>query len=542
MTAGNMLLSPGVTHQQERKILVLDALTKLADQFARDPDLQHLVDSIVLTVAGQFAVTSAMLITRSNNLDIRGSIRSSTGKFRGLSVSADFLHTGPDISECTSDPGPCHLDDPRLNGSECAVLHEWHEMGARIFVPLVINGSTAGVMLLGSRVGNLQFSEDDLELLQHFIATITPLLANSLLYADVAALSARHLQILDSVRQAIYVFDSGGSLLMANRAADELTYVITGGAAATLPAGTVIESAFPEEVFPGWAEQLRNVRFQQNNRLPSTLIAKGKDGERVFSVGICPRVGLSSLEDGMILTLDDKTELTNNERRMFELEKFADQGVMASSISHELNNHLGMILGGVDLALMAQEKGNHARVSTTLAKLRESVTRMERFTAGLMDYGRINTQKQATLINDVVSDVISFAAAQKRFRFVKLNTDLASDLPQLQMDRDQIAQVIINILNNAADAITETGRRDGIIIVSTGLNDGEMTLSVSDNGRGMTPEVKEKLFKAHLTTKPKGHGYGLTTCAKILEHHGAKISIESQVGFGTTFSFRFPVS
>ncbi len=177
-----------------------------------------------------------------------------------------------------------------------------------------------------------------------------------------------------------------------------------------------------------------------------------------------------------------------------------------------------------------------------LAKLKESITRMERFTAGLMDYTRVNTQKQDTDINAVLADVVSFASAQKRFSSVTLLTNLALQLPSILIDKDQMAQVIINILNNAADAIKETGRRDGVVIVSTLLINEELVLSVSDNGKGMPLEVKNRLFKTHLTTKPKGHGYGLTTCAKILEHHGARIQIESEVGFGTTFRFLFPIS
>jgi nitrogen-specific signal transduction histidine kinase len=527
---------------QERKILALEAMSKLADQFARDPQLQSLIDSVVLTVAGQFGVTSAMIVTRSDNLHTKGVIHSATGQFRGLNPSTDYLLPASQLADPLATHKALRLDDLRVRGEDDLTLLEWRECGVQVFVPLVINGSAIGILLIGPRVGGMQFSEDDFDLLQHLMAVITPLLANSLLYADMTALSERHRQILDSVRQAILVFDCDGVLRMANRTARDLMHSMIGGDGSELRIGITIESVFPSQTFPGWAERLKCPRFEQISRFPITMTAKGQDGERVFGVSLTSRIGLSSSTDGCIMTLDDKTEQTNNERRMFDLEKFAEQGVMASSISHELNNHLGLILGGVDLALVALEKGNQLKVTSTLAKVRESVLRMERFTAGLMDFARVTPQKQASHINEVVSDVVSFALAQKRFSAVALNTNLTPNLPALQMDRDQIAQIIINILNNAADAISETGRRDGVIIVSTAVKDKEMILSVSDNGRGMTREVKEKLFKTHLTTKPKGHGYGLTTCAKILDHHGAKISIDSNIGFGTTFEFTFPIS
>jgi len=542
MIASKTLRGADTAHQQERKLLLLEALCNLADQFAKDPDLPRLIDSVVLTVAGQFTATSAMIVVRSNNLDRMNCIHSAIGKFRDISIKTNFLSPASDFSTHLTHSRPCVLNDLQWSESDDATLLEWREMGARVFVPLVVNGSIIGVMLMGPRVGNLQYSEEALGLLQDFIATITPLIANSFLYADMAALSARHLQILDSVRQAVFVFDSRDVLLMVNRAAIDLTDMISAGDSSELEVGMGIEKVFPDKVYPGWTEHIRKCRLNHSNRRPKTVIAKGPAGERVFSASVSSGEGLFSSGEGTILTLDDKTEETDNERRMFELEKFAEQGMMASSISHELNNHLGMLLGGVELAQIAQVKGLQAKVISTLGKLRENISQMQRFTAGLMDFARVNSQKQANQINDIVSDVVSFAVAQKRFSAVKLNASLTPLLPVMELDKDQIAQVLINILNNAADAILETGRMDGMVVVSTVHAKGEVVLAVSDNGGGMTPEVKEKLFRTNLTTKPKGHGYGLATCAKILEHHNAKISIESKVGFGTTFEFRFPIS
>ncbi len=542
IAAADSTISAETNRQQERKVLALEALSNLSDQFARDPDMQALIDAVVLTLAGQFAVTGALIVSRSNGLNADEVLSSATGRLKGVQVRPAYLSTIAQIHDTLTNPRPVHIDELALEGDADTVIHELRVAGVRMCIPLLANGSTFGAVFVGPRVGNLQFSEADLFLLRHFVNTITPLLANSLLYADMAALNARHAQILDSVRQAMFVFGCAGTMLLANRAASSLRASLGGAKVAPLEAGLTIQEVFPNDLFPGWAERLNGLQFTPSMRLPTTMCAKGPDGDRVFSVSIRPGIVFSALEKGVIVTLDDKTEELNVEHRMFELEKFAEQGVMASSIAHELNNHLGMVLGGVELASVANEKGNHSKVSTTLAKLKESITRMERFTAGLMDYARVNPQKQDSDINAVLSDVVTFASVQKRFSSVSLLTNLAPQVPLIRIDRDQIAQVIINVLNNAADAIKETGRRDGVVIVSTLMHNEELVLSVSDNGKGMPPEVRNKLFKTHLTTKPKGHGYGLTTCAKILDHHGATIRIESEVGFGTTFRFTFPVS
>ncbi len=532
----------GTSLQQERKVLALEALSNLTEQFSRDPDIQTLIDAIVLTVAGQFALTGALIVIRKNDLNSAEVLSSATGRLKSVPVRSAYLPTIAQIHNSLTCSRPVFLDELVLDGNDFAIVQELRADGVRICVPLPANGSVYGAVFIGPRVGNLQFSEADIFLLKHFVITIAPLLANSLLYADMAALSTRHAQILDSVRQAMFVFGSAGKMLLANRAASSLRASLGGANVAPLEAGLTIQEVFPNDLFPGWAERFHGLQFTPSMRFPTTMCAKGPDGDCVFSVSIRPGIVFSSSEKGVIVTLDDKTEETSIERRMFELEKFAEQGVMASSIAHELNNHLGMILGGVELASLANEKENHSKVSSTLAKLKESITRMERFTAGLMDYARVNPQKQDSDINAVLSDVITFASAQKRFSSVTLLTNLAPQVPLIPIDRDQIAQVIINVLNNAADAIKETGRRDGVVIVSTLMHNGELVLSVSDNGKGISPDVRNKLFKAHLTTKPNGHGYGLITCAKILEHHGATTQIESEVGFGTTFRFTFPLS
>ncbi|MEW6051760.1 MAG: ATP-binding protein [Candidatus Zixiibacteriota bacterium] len=525
-----------------RDVLALEALSHLAEQFARDPDLQGLIDALALTVAGQFGVTSAYVITRDPQPGSDMPIRAATGRFRGHESTGDLDALENCFPAILPTPRPHLIDDPAIEGGGSAFLADWRQAGARLLAPLVIDGKTIGLLLLGQRIGNAPYTDHDLELLQTLIATITPLIANSFLFAEMSYQSARHLRTLDSVQQAILVFDAQGILLMANRTAVELVESLVGGGPTGHIVGLPMASIFPEAIFPGWVERLTAARQDTERKLLSMLVAKDSEMERIFSARMSVPTASGAADEESILTLQDITIQHDNERRMFELEKFAEQGIMASSISHELNNHLGIVLGGIELALANLNRGNQEKLTSTLDKLRENVVRMERFTAGLMDFARVNAQKQLAVINDVVTDVLSFAMAQKRFSRITVKADLAPRLPAFEMDRDQIAQVIINLLNNAADAIAETGRRDGVIIVSTSRQGESVTLSVSDNGRGMTPEVKDQLFKTHLTTKPKGHGYGLVTCARILEHHGASFAISSQIGFGTAFEFRFPLN
>jgi signal transduction histidine kinase len=225
---------------------------------------------------------------------------------------------------------------------------------------------------------------------------------------------------------------------------------------------------------------------------------------------------------------------------MIDLELLAERGAMAASIAHELNNYLGMILGGVQLTQIAVARANMERAAQCLDRLCECAAQMERFTAGLMDRGRLDTRREETDLNAVITDVISFATAQRRFKRIKFDLRIEADLPKCEIDREQITQVLLNLINNAADAITETGRTDGRISVETAADADAVTMTVADNGPGMTPEVQAKLFREQLTTKPTGHGYGLVTCAAIIANHQGTVDVRSAPGHGTAMTIRIP--
>jgi signal transduction histidine kinase len=289
------------------------------------------------------------------------------------------------------------------------------------------------------------------------------------------------------------------------------------------------------------ADRVTRSRGKVQAATDTRVFARAKGTERIYSVGITRTVQNGGINAALIMTLDDVTVQKENEQRLFDLQKLADKGLMASSISHELNNFLALILGGAELMHMALAAGQCAKAESMLDKIRGNIVNMERFTAGLTDYGRLESKRQRADLTSVINDVLSFLSVQSRFKQVTITSDLDVELPRFKMDTDQIAQLLMNLLNNAADAIKESGRKDGVIRIATACEEGDITLLICDNGAGMTPEVRESLFTSHFTTKQQGHGYGLVTCAKIVADHGGTVSVESEVGKGTTFTIRFQI-
>lgn len=526
---------------QDLKVLALESMSHLASQFSRDPDLQGLLDTLALTLSGQFATTNVHIAVKNPASDDRATLQSGTGRFKtgNFDIVSDQVDQVLSVLGC--DTASISIDDLTSPDSPCGLFTIWKDNDVRLVAPLRVGSPLIGILLIGKRFNNVPFSQEDRQLLDALLATICPLLSNSFLYAQMADLNAWYVGILDSVPQAIFVIDPAGKLRKANRAGRELVFSFAPQLSGSNLVGLPTEDIFPETTCSGWSEQLKDLPGDGQHRLPTALVAHRGNSDHVYAVRKSSLVHPGTSQCETILTLQDITEQRNNEARMFDLEKFAERGIMASSISHDLNNHLGIILGGIEIAQMSYNKGNHEKVITTLTKLKDSVGRMERFTSGLMDYARMNVQKQPDCFNDVVTDVLAFAMAQKRFGRIRVFPYLGRNIPTIEMDRDQIAQLVINLLNNAADAIAETERPDGAISVKTFADNGYVCLSISDNGQGMRTEIKDRLFKSHLTTKPKGHGYGLVNCARILENHGGLVDIQSELQRGTVFTFRFPI-
>ncbi len=126
---------------------------------------------------------------------------------------------------------------------------------------------------------------------------------------------------------------------------------------------------------------------------------------------------------------------------------------------------------------------------------------------------------------------------------VVVHLDLAEDLPQVTVDGLQIEQVILNLVQNAIDAMADNGRVKRAVTISTSvLADQHLAVTVSDLGTGLKPEDRDRVFEPFFTTKHKGMGMGLAICRTIIEAHGGTLSVTANQPRGSTFRFTLPTS
>lgn len=225
-------------------------------------------------------------------------------------------------------------------------------------------------------------------------------------------------------------------------------------------------------------------------------------------------------------------------------ERLAAKGEMAAEVAHEINNYLAAISGRAQLLLMNAGRGDESpeRMKESARIIFEQASNMGVLVKGLLDFSHKEARKQPTRLNEVVRRTVEFIVPQNKYERISFDLDLASDLPELNLDPAQIQQVLLNLFSNAADAMHASEANDLRITVRSRAKSGgaEVELTVEDNGPGIPPTVMKRLFEPQFTTKAEGHGFGLSTCYRIVQNHGGRIGAENTTRAGARFTVVLP--
>lgn len=240
-------------------------------------------------------------------------------------------------------------------------------------------------------------------------------------------------------------------------------------------------------------------------------------------------------------------ELKQSQEALVASQKMASVGTMAAGVVHEVSNPLNTIITASEMleSELGQKAPDVEQIKTYLPIITRSAWHAARIMQALRTFSRgSNPELRPYSLNEIIEDALLLAGFQiKRAgpNPVNLQLDLAPELPPVVCDRNQIAQVVINLLNNARDAMPD----GGTVNLRTRLMLAGVTLQVVDQGVGMTPEVVSKIFDPFYTTKEvgKGMGLGLSICAGIMRAHKGDIAAYSDgPGRGATFTITLPLA
>jgi PAS domain S-box-containing protein len=241
---------------------------------------------------------------------------------------------------------------------------------------------------------------------------------------------------------------------------------------------------------------------------------------------------------GTVGVLRDLTEQHEMQRRMIEQETLASLGQVAAGVAHEIRNPLG----GIKMAVAVLSKHNGDMLSREMTEsMRSGVAEIESIVSHLLDYSReTRLERQPFDVERITREVVSALGSDARARAVTLSCSQTFPNGVVGLvDGPRLRQVLTNVVRNAIEA-TER-RPGGRVEVTCYRRDGAVVFEVTDDGVGMTPEERERMFLPFFTTKPTGTGLGLAIVKKIVDLHGGEIQVASQPGRGTRVVIALPL-
>ena len=217
-------------------------------------------------------------------------------------------------------------------------------------------------------------------------------------------------------------------------------------------------------------------------------------------------------------------------------EKLAATGRLAATFAHEVNNPLQAIYNCLQMMRDFELEPEEQRECLQIA-----IAEVERLTgtvSRVLDLTRRRQQEiKPVQLNQVIDRVLALTGKYLQHRHIALQKDLASELPPALAVADELVQVFLNLVLNAADAMPE----GGMLRVTSRLgDDGRLAVALSDTGCGIPPEYLGRIFEPFFSTKEGGTGMGLNISSDIIKQHGGEITVKSQVGQGTTFTVHLP--
>jgi len=234
------------------------------------------------------------------------------------------------------------------------------------------------------------------------------------------------------------------------------------------------------------------------------------------------------------------------QEQLLHAAKLASVGELATGVAHEINNPLAIIIAttGVVRDMLNPEfnlNPNPDNILKELDTVDSAVFRAKGITQKLLDYGRKNSPRAVPCnLNQLIDEVLSgFRQRELEVANIEIRRDYDQALAEILVDPDQVRQVLLNLINNAGDAIVEAGT----ITISTDSDTRRVRLTVTDTGRGMSSEQAKKIFDPFYTTKEigEGTGLGLSVSLNIVKSMGGSVDVQSIPGVGSSFTISFPI-
>ena len=253
-----------------------------------------------------------------------------------------------------------------------------------------------------------------------------------------------------------------------------------------------------------------------------------------------PKINISGEQVGHAIILRDITESRRSEQQTLESERLNALTLLAAGVAHEIGNPLNSL--NIHLQLIEREArkfdgAKRAELQESVEVARAEVNRLDSIIGQFLRAIRpTRPQLRPESVNSIVKEAIRFFAPEIKDRDIVVEQELRSDLPLLELDRDQMKQAFYNVIKNSFEAM----KARGILRIRTDMDESHVLVRFTDTGGGISAENLSRVFEPYFTTKTSGTGLGLLIVRRIVREHGGELSIESSEGKGLTLTIRLP--
>src|SRR2546421_3941407 len=251
-------------------------------------------------------------------------------------------------------------------------------------------------------------------------------------------------------------------------------------------------------------------------------------------------IDISGEQVGHAIILRDITESRRSEQQTIESERLNALTLLAAGVAHEIGNPLNSL--NIHLQLIEREArkldgAKRTELQESVEVARAEINRLDSIISQFLRAIRpTRPQLRPENINSIVEEAVRFLALEIKDRDIVVEQELRSDLPLLELDRDQMKQAFYNVIKNSFEAM----KRRGILRIRTDLDESHVIVRFTDTGGGISPDNLSRVFEPYFTTKTSGTGLGLLIVRRIVREHGGELSIESSEGKGLTLTIRLP--